>query len=236
MCGRFTQLRSWTDLVRLYRITEPDPPPNWPPRYNVAPTQDIAVVRLARNGGRRLQRMRWGLVPSWASDLSGSARMINARAETLAARPAFRTALARRHCLIVADGFYEWTKGAAGGKQPWRITWPDQPPLAFAGLWDRWDQAADGTPLYSCTIVTVAANAVVRALHDRMPAILDPAAQDRWLDARHVDEAAACQLLRPLPAERTVAFPVDPYVNTAINEGPRCIASLPDGGPEPMLG
>jgi putative SOS response-associated peptidase YedK len=230
MCGRFTQLRSWADLMRLYRATESAPASNWPPRYNVAPTQDIAVVRRTPDGGRRLEPMRWGLVPSWAKDVSIGSRMINARAETLADKPSFRTALRHRRCLIPADGFYEWRKQASGGKQPFRISWPQDVTLAFAGLWERWEKAANGEPLHSCTIVTVAANDAVRPLHDRMPALLDPDTQAQWLGetAGSVDPLT---VLRPFAADQLTIYPVDRFVNVATHEGPRCIEHLRIGAP-----
>ena len=224
MCGRFTQLRPWADLVRLYRVTESAPSPDWPPRYNVAPTLDVPVLRLRQDGARLLEPMRWGLVPYWSKNIAIGNRLINARAETLAEKPAFRPALQRRRCLIPADGFYEWAKQPGRGRQPYRITWAGEPPLAFAGLWERWQSGPDAPFLLSCTIVTVEANERVRPLHDRMPAILDEAAQDVWLDVDGVDAQAACALLRPLDPAWTIVFPVDRYVNAAANEGPRCIA------------
>jgi putative SOS response-associated peptidase YedK len=223
MCRRFTQLRSWADLVRLYRITDSSPAANWPPRYNIAPTQDIAVAYLGGDGGRRLVPMRWGLVPRWANDRAIGARMINARAETLAQNSAFRWALQHRRCIVPADGFYEWRKLPDGRRQPYRLSWDDHQPLAFAGLWDRWNKTADGRPLLSCAIITTAPNELVRPLHDRMPAILDAAGQAAWLGHQADDEAAVRALLRPFPAAQMIAHPVDAYVNAADNEGPRCI-------------
>ena len=147
MCGRFTLLRTWAELVRLYRVADAAPPPNWPARYNVAPTQAVAVVHGSASGDRRLSAMRWGLVPAWARDLSVGARMINARAETLAEKPAFRQALRSRRCLIAADGFYEWQPRPGSRKQPCYISATDGSPLAFAGLWERWEKAVSYTHL-----------------------------------------------------------------------------------------
>lgn len=223
MCGRFTLLRTWAELVCLYRIAESAPPPNWPARYNVAPTQDVAVVHATGAGNRRLSTMRWGLVPAWAKDLGIGARMINARAETLAEKPAFRQALRSRRCLIPADGFYEWQPQPGRSKRPCYFSAADGGPLALAGLWERWDRAPDGASVFSCTIVTVAANPLLRPVHDRMPAILYDEAQQAWLEDAGTDVRAAVGLLQPAPVERLQMSWIGTFVNAAANEGPRCI-------------
>ena len=224
MCGRFSQLRAWAELVRLYRITETDEAPNWPPRYNVAPTQPVAVVVGATGDRRRLQTMRWGLVPAWAKDLAAGARMINARAESVTLKPAFREAMKRRRCVIPADGFYEWWKHPGGRKQPYWITWRERdPPAAFAGLWESWLNPADGRRVLSCTIITTQANTCLRPLHDRMPALLDATGQEAWLDVESVDHDEAQRLLRPWDAAEMRAQSVSTWVNSAANEGPRCL-------------
>ncbi len=223
MCGRFTLLRTWAELVRLYRIAETAPPPNWPARYNVTPTQAVAVVHAGEAGGRRLSAMRWGLVPAWAKDLGIGARMINARAETLAEKPAFRQALRSRRCLIPADGFYEWQPQPGSGKRPCYMAAADGGPLTFAGLWERWDRAADGVPVFSCTIVTVAANDLLRPVHDRMPAILDDEAQQAWLGDAGTTVDAVLARLQPAPPERLQVTWISTFVNSVANDGPRCI-------------
>jgi putative SOS response-associated peptidase YedK len=191
MCGRYTQMRTWAELLDLYGIAESLSPSNFPARYNIAPTQAVPVVRQQQGSGEReLVTLRWGLVPSWAKDIAIGARMINARAETLADKPSFRAAFKERRCLIVADGFYEWQARPKGPKQPWFITVEDARPFAFAGLWEEWWDAGS-TLIETCTIVTTEANAALRPIHARMPAILPPAASTpgsirrrRWPTAR----------------------------------------------------
>lgn len=236
MCGRFSQLLSWAELVRLYRVTTAAAAPNWPPRYNIAPTQPVAVVRAAAAGGRRLEAMRWGLVPVWAKDVSIGVRMINARAETLVEKPAFREAVQQRRCLIPADGFYEWRKLPGVGKQPYLISWRQvDPPPAFAGLWDRWVDPT-GTELLSCTIITTEANLTIRPLHHRMPALLDASEQEAWLDVEGVGVKAATALLRPWDEARTEVRAVAPWVNAVAHEGPRCIEPPAEAGPSSAQG
>jgi len=224
MCGRYTQTSSWSELVHLYRITEGPPPLNLRPRYNIAPTQDVAVVCVALDGGgRALARMRWGLVPSWAMDIAIGARLINARAETVAEKPSFRDAYRRRRCLIPANGFYEWQKRPGGLKQPYWITLRHQQPFAFAGLWERWEKASDGKPVHSCTIITTEASELLRPIHGRMPVILNAANHDAWLDTDGHDGAQAAALLRPYPSEAMAAWPVGTYVNNVTNDDPKCM-------------
>ena len=224
MCGRYTQIASWSELVDLYRITEGSSPLNLRPRYNIAPTQDVAVVRAESDGGgRSLTLMRWGLVPSWARDTGIGARLINARAETVAEKPSFRDAYRRRRCLIPADGFYEWQKRPGGAKQPYLITLRDEQPFAFAGLWERWDKAPDGRTVQTCAIITTEANDRLRPIHGRMPVILDAANHDAWLDALAHDGARAAALLRPYPSDAMAAWPVGAHVNSAANDDPKCM-------------
>ena len=164
MCGRYSITTPVEALSRLFRFT--GPLPNLRPRYNVAPTQQVPIVRRARdNSARELAQMRWGLIPFWAKDMSIGYKLINARAEGIDAKPSFREAFKRgRRCLIAADGFYEWEKKGTP-KQPWRITLEDGEPFAFAGLWEHWEKAPGGVPVESCTIITTAANALVAKLH-----------------------------------------------------------------------
>jgi putative SOS response-associated peptidase YedK len=195
-------------------------------RYNVAPGDDVLAVTTDRDGRPRGELLRWGLVPSWSDPADGRLKMINARAETVAERPAFRPGFERFRCLIVADGFYEWRATPASGqlrsgKQAFHITSSAAAPFAFAGLWSVW-RDGDQT-LRSCTILTVPANATVAPLHDRMPVILDPATEGTWLDAS-TPRLHLRELLKPLPEDRTVVRPVGPAVNDARYDGPDCLA------------
>lgn len=224
MCGRYTQVRPWAELVELYRITEPATARNLAPRYNIAPTQDVPVVRPGKaGGGRELTMVRWGLVPSWAKDLAIGARLINARAETLAERPAFRDAFRRRRCLIVADGFYEWQQRQGEAKQPHWITVADGRTFAFAGLWDRW-AAPGGERMESCTIVTTDASPALAPIHARMPVILDAEAFDTWL-AIGAPPDDARSLLRPYGGALRIV-PVSRRVNSVRNDDPGCIEAV----------
>ncbi len=187
----------------------------WPRRYNIAPTQDVLAVR--NDGAGEIVPLRWGLVPYWAKDLAIGQKLINARAETLAEKPAFRSALQRRRCIIFADGYYEWT-GPKGNKQPHRFTVVDGAPFAFAGLWERW--GAKEAPVATCAIVTCAPNALCAPFHDRMPAILDDGALDAWL---HGDVAGALDAIVPFDAARMRETAVTPQMNHYAFEDPRCI-------------
>ncbi len=218
MCGRFTQATEGEIIARVFDLAET---PALSPRYNIAPTQAVAAVR-AGEGGRRLDGLRWGLIPSWAKDRAIGDRMINARAETLAAKPAFRSAFRARRCLIVADGFYEWKK-VGGRKQPHLIAFRDRRPFAFAGLWERWD--GDG-PVESCTIVTTTANDVVAPIHDRMPVILDPGEFTLWLDPKVTDTSRVAGLLRPYAPDLLEAHPVGLLVNNPANDSPACTTRI----------
>ena len=221
MCGRFTQMRSWSELVALYRISENVPPRNVPARYNVAPTQEVAAVRLRRaTSERELVLMRWGLVPFWAKDIKVGYRMINARAETVARLPAFREAFKRRRCLIPADGFYEWQKTGGGRKQPYFITSDGERPVTFAGLCETWKSPQEER-IESCAIIVTEANELIRPIHDRMPVILDPEDFDMWLDLERGGEEAQ-RLLKPYEGELTVR-PVSTRVNNVRNDDPGLI-------------
>lgn len=188
------------------------------PLFNIAPTQTVPIVRNT-DDGRELIGVRWGLVPSWSKELAGPL-LINARSETAATKPAFRSAMKSRRCLIPADGFYEWQKqgeGTKAPKVPHYIHRKDDKPFAFAGLWERWMDDADHV-LCSCTILTTTPNAVAAPIHDRMPVILDPADYDSWLDpATPADEVA--EMLRPASAKPMEVYPVSTLVNSARNQG-----------------
>jgi len=221
MCGRFTLRASPRVIAEQFELFET---PEFAARYNIAPSQSVAAVR--RTAGAIVQRelvlLQWGLIPAWADDPSIGNRLINARAETAAQKPAFRHALARRRCLIVADGFYEW-QGTGRSKQPYLIRLPDDRPFAFAGLWESWEGPAHSY-LESCTILTTEANAVVRPIHDRMPVIVAPADYGRWLDLHVQDAAQLTDLLRPFSSDTLEAIRVSPWVNSPAHEGPQCIA------------
>jgi putative SOS response-associated peptidase YedK len=203
----------WSELVNLYRIH--DDRRNLRPRYNIAPTQDVLAVRLNPAGEREAVDLRWGLLPFWAKDEKVSYSTINARAETVASKPAFRDAFKKRRCLIAADGYYEW-KAEDGGKQPYRITLAPEQPFSFAGLWEHWEKGEK--VVESCTIIVTSANELTRDIHDRMPVILDPADYDAWLDS-----SAGQELLRPYPSERMRRYPVSRTAGNVKNTGPELI-------------
>lgn len=210
MCGRFSNALSWREMVTLYRITM-GTPINYPPRYNIAPTQEAPVVRQAGERDRELVMLRWGLVPFWANDLKIGYKTINARAETVAEKPSFRHAFKRRRCLVPASGYYEW-KATGDGKQPYHFVSVDGGPFAFAGLWERWEKGE--TPVETFTIIVTEGNELTRAIHDRMPVILDPSAWEAWLDAESTSPSDAKALLKPFPAERMRFYPVSRRVNS----------------------
>ena len=220
MCGRFALTSPPRRLQERFALAAA--PEGLEPRWNIAPSQEVLVI--PNRTQRLLRPARWGLIPHWASDTAIGHRMINARAETLAARPAFRDALARRRCAIPADGFYEWQRRGRA-RQPFHLRRRDGQPLAFAGLWDVWRTPA-GERVASCTIVTVPANDLVAPIHDRMPAILDGAALDAWLDPRERVPADLAPLLAPCAVDWLEAWPVSSYVNATDHDGPECIAAI----------
>lgn len=222
MCGRFTLTVDPGQLRELFPWVEiPDGPT---PRYNIAPGQPVAVV--PNDGKNRLDFYVWGLVPYWAKDPAIGNRMINARAETLAEKPAFRSAFRRRRCLILADGFYEWSQEPGKKiKTPLYLHLKDKQPFAFAGLWEQWS-SPDGSQLLSCTIVTTEPNELVSAFHNRMPVILPQSAYQAWLEPGEADSEKLRSLLKPYPAEEMVAYPVSPLVNSPANDLPACVAPV----------
>jgi putative SOS response-associated peptidase YedK len=195
-------------------------------RYNVAPGDEVLAVTTDRDGNPRGELLRWGLVPSWAKRPDTGLKMINARVETVAERPAFRRAFERYRCLIIADGFYEWRRLPAGPKQAFHITRTGGEPFAFAGLWSIW-HAAEGHTLRTCTILTTAAGVAIAPLHDRMPVILAPGAESAWLERSRPPERLP-ELLVGLSAEDTALRPVGPAVNDARYDGPECLAPALD--------
>jgi len=218
MCGRITLTVGVEDLRAAFGFAAPA---GYRPRYNIAPSQ--AVLTVAEIEGERAFHLhRWGLVPFWAADTSIGNRMINARGETVREKPAFRASFARRRCLVVVDGFYEW-QTAPGGKVPYRIRRADQEPFTLAGIWDRWTRA--GEPIESCAIITTAANRLMEPIHDRMPSVIGPADRDAWLDpATPLDAVAA--LIRPHPGDELEAYEVSTLVNRPANDRPECIEPL----------
>jgi putative SOS response-associated peptidase YedK len=222
MCGRYT-LSSPTDL--LAELLELDSVPELAPRYNIAPTQEAAVVRFnAESGVRSLELLRWGLIPFWSKDPGIGSRMINARAETVAEKPSFRTSFKRKRCLVVADGFYEW-QATGGPKQPFYFRFEGGVPFALAGLWDRWEKG-EGEPIESFTILTTEPNEVVAPVHQRMPVILDREGMATWLDPAIEEADRLTPLLGPFPTTGMEGYPVSTYVNSPGNDTPRCIEPL----------
>lgn len=225
MCGRYSLTTPLEGVQRIFGI---DAMPNLAPRYNIAPTQPVVVIRRGETGQRELTHMRWGLVPSWAKAVNSGPLLINARADTVADKPSFRNAFRRRRCLIPADGFYEWQPQPTGPKQPMRIALPGNALFAFAGIWEHW-QTAEGSELESCAIVTTDANAQLYDIHTRMPVILQPADYDTWLNA---DADAAATLTHPYDGEM-VTYPVSRDVNSVRNDGPELWAEAGDAAPAP---
>ncbi len=219
MCGRFFFFGD-REAVQL-EFPQLVVPSQLGPRYNIAPGQPVAVI--ANIGEQQLDHFLWGLVPSWAKDPGMGNRLINARAETLAEKPAFRAALRRRRCLIPADGFYEWYQPRAQHtKIPMVFQLHPARLFAFAGLWEVW-QAPDGSVLYTCTIVTTSANAFVAPYHQRMPLILPPTSYAAWLDPCERSPQELAQLLTPLSPEEMAAYPVSTAVNNAKVDAPICL-------------
>jgi len=231
MCGRFTLRAPASQIAEQFSLFDA---PELRPRYNIAPTQPVPVVRLQPDGEgndkpdgerrRELVHLHWGLIPHWADDPSIGNRMINARSETVAQKPAYKAAFRRRRCLVLADGFYEWRK-TGRAKQPYFIHLADDRPFAFAGLWESWE-GADHSYIESCTLLTGEPNEVVRPIHDRMPVILAPDAYARWLDVSIQDPRQLEPLLAPYPAAEMRARQVSRHVNNPRNDDERCIATI----------
>ncbi len=225
MCGRFVISKFPEDVARWFGTN--GPVPNSRPRYNVAPTDQIAVVRFNPEARERtLDTLRWVLVPYWAKDVKSGATMINAKAETVAEKPAFREAFKSRRCLIPADGFYEWKKLDAKTKQPYAIVMKDRSLFGFAGLWERWKDKASGEVVRSFTIVTTTPNEVCAPVHDRMPVIVDPANYGKWLGEEPADPVRLLQMLKPFPAGAVMAFRVDPRAGNVKNDDAALIEPL----------
>jgi putative SOS response-associated peptidase YedK len=223
MCGRYRLSRRKQIIEEHFDAVSGEE--DWGPHYNIAPTQPIPVIRQnPKEPVREFSLMRWGLIPSWAKDSSGAARMINARSETASAKPAFRDPLKFRRCLIPADGFYEWMR-TGKAKQPYCFEVNGGKLFAFAGLWDRWKDPS-GNWIKTCSILTTTPNAVTSAVHDRMPVILDPDSYDLWLDPGMKDVSAASDLLRPYDARAMRCYPVSSRVNSVTNDDEQCSAPV----------
>jgi putative SOS response-associated peptidase YedK len=229
MCGRFTLTRSAAEVAEHFGLGSV---PELAPRFNIAPTQDAPIVRVRSSGERVLELRRWGLVPAWAKDVAVGARMINARVESVAERPAFREALRRRRCLVAADGFYEW-QGRVGRRRPHHLALPGGALFAIAGLFERWI-GPGGEAVDSFTLLTRPAQGAAAALHDRMPLILDPEGYAAWLDRATRDPALLLAALPEAVGASLLARPVDTRVNDVRNDDPACLAP-PGAAPLPLF-
>ncbi len=221
MCGRFTLRTPTKDIVKAFGLLDAL---DLKPRFNIAPTQQIAGIRLdPETGTRKLSMFRWGLIPSWADDPSIGNRMINARAESVAMKPAYRNAFKKGRCLIVADGFYEWKK-VGSAKQPFFIRLKDDEPFAFAGLSEHWHR---GELVFdSATIITTEPNELMESIHDRMPVILSPEDYELWLEPDFHGQGKLLEMLKPYPVEEMEAYPVSTVVNNPRNEKEECIKGV----------
>ena len=221
MCGRFTLSQQAPAIASVFQLNQV---PTIEPRYNIAPTQPVATVLQTSARERQFQLLRWGLIPAWAKDATMGSRLINARAETVAEKPSFRSAFRHRRCLVIADGFYEWRR-QDGKKQPFYFRMQNQQPFAFAGLWEHW-QDPKGEAIDSCTILTTEANELLQQIHERMPVILNPKDYDLWLDPTVQKLEQLQQLLQPYSSTAMTSYPVSTKVNKPTNDTPELINSL----------
>jgi len=222
MCGRFTQTATPEMIAQQFHVSTP---PLITPRYNIAPSQPIAAIRIdPGTATRTLVMLRWGLIPSWAKDPKAGHQCINAKAETVAEKPSFRAAFKARRCLVIATGFYEWqVQGRV--KQPMWIGLKSLLPFAFAGLWERW-QPPEGEAIETCTILTTDSNELLRPIHNRMPVMLAPTSYDQWLDPTFQQAESLKTLLRPYPSEELTAYSVSMLVNNPRHDAPDCLEPL----------
>ena len=219
MCGRFILTSPGKDMQDQFGLLEE---PELTPRYNIAPTQMVVVVRFdQKTTVKQFEMLKWGLVPFWAKDASIGPRLINARCETIGQKPAYRAAFKSRRCLIPTNGFYEWMKEKEK-KQPYLIRLADESLFAFAGLWEHW-KGPDGSTIESCTVITTEANDLLRPIHDRMPVIISRKDYDSWLNPEMLCQETFQSLILPYPSHEMVFFPVNPKVNRATYDNPDCI-------------
>ncbi|NNF51764.1 MAG: SOS response-associated peptidase [Gammaproteobacteria bacterium] len=220
MCGRYAFYLPHEAMVRLFDLA--DDAPEVAPRYNIAPSNFVPVIRHDKQAERKLGMLHWGLVPHWAKDKKIGYRMINARSETVREKPSFRNAFRRRRCLVPVSGFYEWKK-TGESKTPYFISMSDAEGFAFAGLWERWHENDDADPLDSVTICTTEANVHIAEIHQRMPVILKPGDYDAWLSRENSGDDVTYALLKPWPRDNLQAWPVSTAVNRPQNDRPDLI-------------
>jgi putative SOS response-associated peptidase YedK len=218
MCGRFTLHTPESQIREVFNLKHTEPL-GLSPRYNISPSQDIPII-LDTENNQEIVMARWGLIPTWSKESKSKYSTINARIESVAEKPTYRTPFKQRRCLIPADGFYEW-KVVNGNKIPHHIRMRDSSVFAFAGLWDHWE--GEGETLDSCTIIVMPANEVMKPLHERMPAIIAPTHYDLWLDSRITDKQEIMQYLNSAPSSQLTAYPVSSWVNSPKNNDERCI-------------
>lgn len=224
MCGRYSQRQPAEVIAKAFEV---DNVPALEPRYNVAPTQSVpTVLQPSVSKNRQFKMMHWGLIPKWAKDSKIGSKLINARAETVAEKPAFKSAFRKRRCLVLADGFYEWQQQEnKKQKQPYYFFLKDGQPFAFAGLWEQWEDAS-GEVIDSCTLLTTDANELMRPVHNRMPVILNPKDYERWLDSELKEPEQLQPLLRPYSTQEMLTYPVSTVVNKPSNDDTECIKSI----------
>jgi putative SOS response-associated peptidase YedK len=221
MCGRFTLQITKEMLEEIFgNLVVQD----FKPRYNIAPTQQVVVIRTYQDESIHLDLLKWGLIPLWSKDPSIGSKMINARSETVDTKPSFRSAFKHRRCIIPASGFYEWQE-VGGKKHPLYVRLKDNNPMLFAGLWEHW-KPEEGETIESCTILTTTTNELIQPLHDRMPVILDNKDKDLWLDPHVSDPEQLKSLFKPYPSEQMEIYPVSDIVNSPRNDTPECIKAL----------
>lgn len=218
MCGRFTLFSSEQELIDYFQVANEF---FIKPRYNIAPSQQILTI-IEDKGERRAGQLTWGLIPFWAKNKRIGSKMINARGETIAEKPSFKRAFQSRRCIIPTNGFYEWKK-IGRNKQPYFISMKEEPLFAFAGLWEKWVDQQTNEAIFSCTIITTTANDAIKALHHRMPVILDKSAQSIWLNNQTFPEEQLKSFIKPYPADKFSIYPVSAYVNSTKNESEQCI-------------
>jgi putative SOS response-associated peptidase YedK len=218
MCGRYTLATTPEAIADAFALENV---PDFPRRYNIAPSQPVAViVHSSQTEQRQFRLMRWGLIPSWAKDPGIGNKLINARAETVQEKPSFRTAFKRRRCLIPADGFYEWQNIKGGTKQPYYFHFKASQVFAFAGLWESWQD------IETCTILTTSANELLQPIHARMPVIIEPKHYETWLSPKIQESTLLLPLLQPPSSDGMEAYPVGTWVNSASHDDPRCVQTL----------